>query len=138
MHTQERRWGLLRLLLVGLMSTNVACNRAEEAVGSTTQADTGCGLYATNLGGCYTDCHNDSMCAAGAYCYQSTACHLDHCAGVNADDGNACTGDSCDRETGVVSHTNYPSNTSCLDWNPCNGDEMCNGAGSCVPGTPLP
>src|SRR5690606_15906430 len=49
------------------------------------------------------------------------------------DDGNACTTDSCDPETGVI---NIPvaAGTTCQDGDACNGDELCDGAGSCQAG----
>jgi len=106
--------------------------------GGSGDGGTGCGLYAPDGESCFTDCRNDDMCAPGAFCYQSTACHVDHCVGVNVEDGLVCTSDSCDQNTGVVSHENYPSTSGCFDSNPCNGEEMCNGFGSCLPGTPLP
>src|SRR6478609_477175 len=114
-------------------------NCAQIAVdGGASDGGTGCGLYAQNGEGCYTDCRNDNMCAPGAFCYQNIACHLDHCVGVNIDDNKVCTSDSCNQETGVVSHTNYPSSVGCFDDNACNGQEMCDGAGTCQPGTPIP
>jgi cysteine-rich repeat protein len=51
-------------------------------------------------------------------------------------DGNPCTADSCDAETGVVSHEPL-TGTSCADGDSCNGAEVCQ-AGTCSPGTPTP
>ena len=47
------------------------------------------------------------------------------------DDGNACTIDSCDPETGAVFEP-----LECDDGNACNGVEGCNPATGCTPGTP--
>jgi hypothetical protein len=47
------------------------------------------------------------------------------------DDGDACTLDLCDPALGAV-HPPAPAGTPCLDANPCNGDEICDGAGACA------
>ena len=51
---------------------------------------------------------------------------------VNVSDGNECTIDSCDPETGAV---NTP--IECDDGNACNGVETCDPATGCVAGVPL-
>jgi hypothetical protein len=35
-----------------------------------------------------------------------------------------------------VSHVPLPVGSACSDGNPCNGNEVCDGAGTCLPGTP--
>jgi hypothetical protein len=50
------------------------------------------------------------------------------------DDGNACTADSCGG--GACQHAPLEAGTSCADDDICNGDETCDGAGSCVQGAP--
>ena len=47
---------------------------------------------------------------------------IDVCAGVNCDDSNACTSDSCNPDSGQCEHTAPPS---CDDQNACTGDS-CN------------
>jgi uncharacterized repeat protein (TIGR01451 family) len=51
---------------------------------------------------------------------------------VDCNDGNACTADSCDPDTGCVSET-----INCDDGNPCNGSESCDSLSGCVPGVPV-
>ncbi|RMD81168.1 MAG: hypothetical protein D6815_12450, partial [Candidatus Dadabacteria bacterium] len=48
------------------------------------------------------------------------------------DDGNNAPGDCCSPTC-----TFEPAGTSCADSDLCNGDEVCDGAGTCLPGTPL-
>jgi hypothetical protein len=57
--------------------------------------------------------------------------------GTSCGDGNACNGDErCDAAAQCQPGTVATAGTSCSDSNACNGDETCNGFGSCVPGTP--
>ena len=71
-------------------------------------------------------CNGDELCDGAGTCAAGTAPDLD--------DANPCTADSCDPTTGVA-HTPVAPGTSCADADLCNGDETCNGAGSCVAGT---
>lgn len=79
--------------------------------------------------------------AAGVPCTDGTACtEKDVCAdgscvgqGVNCDDKNPCTQDSCDLATGC-GHSD--SNQPCDDGNKCTVGDLCN-ASACVPGGPL-
>jgi cysteine-rich repeat protein len=52
--------------------------------------------------------------------------------GEDCDDGNNDPGDCCAADCSFDAAT-----TPCLDGNVCNGDEECDGAGVCLPGTPL-
>ncbi|HEX2880836.1 MAG TPA: discoidin domain-containing protein, partial [Polyangiaceae bacterium] len=85
--------------------------------------------------------------AAGSACGEANACSgaascdaVGNCIAGSVlpiDDGNPCTADACDPVTGV-SHTPLAAGASCADLNVCDGSETCDGAGSCVAGTPLP
>lgn len=72
-------------------------------------------------------CNGVDTCDANAGCVQGTAAAVD--------DGNPCTADSCDIETGVI---NLPvsAGTSCGDNDACNGEESCDANGACLGGTP--
>ncbi|MFO0737732.1 MAG: hypothetical protein U0270_17700 [Labilithrix sp.] len=82
---------------------------------------------------------------AGAPCGDSNACTgIEHCDGLGAcvpgvppsiDDANPCTIDACDPVLGVT-HTPVPAGTACANGDRCDGDEVCDGAGACVAGTP--
>jgi hypothetical protein len=74
-------------------------------------------------------CNGDETCDAAGTCAAGTPMTLD--------DGNPCTTDSCEPATGAVSHTPVTAGTSCADDNPCNGEETCDSAAVCMPGTPL-
>jgi RHS repeat-associated protein len=52
------------------------------------------------------------------------------------DDGDACTADACNAQTGV-SHGPAAAGTACPDGDLCNGAETCNGSGVCQAGTPI-
>ena len=58
------------------------------------------------------------------------------CQGVVIDDGNACTADSCDPSTGVVSHVPATNGTLCSDGNACTTVDSCQ-AGVCVGSSPV-
>lgn len=61
----------------------------------------------------------------------STTCTIqttDLCLGVNPDDGNQCTIDTCNSGTGTTTHTNSPTGTACNT----SGGDSCDGAGSCI------
>ncbi len=48
------------------------------------------------------------------------------------DDGSSCTIDACVQ--GVCQNKALPSGSSCTDGDKCNGEEVCNATGTCVPG----
>lgn len=84
--------------------------------------------------------------AAGVDCSNGDPCDgLEKCNGAGGcvagppfvDDGNPCTTDTCSPATGIA-HAPVTPGTSCSDNNVCNGTEICDNAGSCLAGTPLP
>ncbi|MDQ3177102.1 MAG: MopE-related protein [Actinomycetota bacterium] len=78
-----------------------------------------------------TPCADGDVCNGDETCDGAGAC----APGVppSLDDGNACTDDSCDPITGAA-HEPSPVGTSCADGDVCNGDETCDGAGTCLAG----
>ena len=112
-----------------------------------------CGFQPANQGAL---CEDDDACTIGA------ACKDGDCVGgvaVNCNDGNICTDDSCDPETGCTNwHNSAACNDGdvcttedscqqgecvgtgalpCDDGDACDGLESCNPDVGCVPGTPL-
>ncbi len=77
-------------------------------------------------------CTDGNVCNGGETCNGLGVCLAGTPLALN--DNNPCTADSCDPTSGVV-HAPVESGTSCSDTNPCNGEEVCNGSGSCVVGT---
>ncbi len=73
-------------------------------------------------------CNGDELCDATGVCQAGTA--------LDPDDGNACTSDSCHPATGIVNEP-VAMGTSCADGDLCNGDELCDDAGTCEAGSPL-
>lgn len=72
-------------------------------------------------------CNGAETCDAEGSCASGTP--------VNPDDGNPCTIDSCDPQTGLPVYTNVAAGTSCdTDSNVCNGVDACDGLGHCLPG----
>jgi hypothetical protein len=86
-------------------------------------------------------------------CNDNNACTLDTCegsgtavgfcrnaavaVGTSCGDGNACNGDElCNAAGQCQPGTLQPTGTSCRDGDVCNGDEACDGSGTCVPGAP--
>ena len=51
-------------------------------------------------------------------------------------DGNACTTDTLDPESGCL-NSPLPAGTSCSDGSACTAGDSCNASGTCVPGPPL-
>jgi hypothetical protein len=58
----------------------------------------------------------------------------DLCTGVNCNDGNACTADSCDPATGTCSHAPEPEGLHCGDPSSsiCDSADRCNDSGVCL------
>ncbi len=52
------------------------------------------------------------------------------------DDGDPCTEDVCSSTTGDVSHTIMVGASCDVDGTVCNGEDTCDAAGVCIPGTP--
>ena len=82
-----------------------------------------------------TACADGDLCNGGETCDGAGSCQAGTPPPV--DDGNPCTADSCDPVAGVQ-HDPEPAGLSCADGDVCNGDETCDGAGTCVAGAPLP
>jgi hypothetical protein len=96
-------------------------------------------------------------CQSNADCNDNNACTTDNCNGGGTcsnipsynpvteccdpgsgdvtviNDGNECTDDSCDVDTGVVTHDPEPADTACGDSSEteCDGADTCDGAGVC-------
>ena len=86
-------------------------------------------------------------------CNDNNACTVDTCVGsgtavafcrnapvptgTSCSDGNACNGDErCDAAAQCQPGTIQPAGTTCADDDRCNGDETCDGAGTCLAGAP--
>ncbi len=82
-----------------------------------------------------TSCSDGNPCNGSETCSASGTCAAG--AAPNLDDGKACTVDACS-PTGGITHVNAVGGTPCPDGNLCNGDELCDGVGACLPGTPVP
>src|SRR5206468_3316731 len=68
-------------------------------------------------------CNGNETCQAGVCTGGS---------GLNCDDSNPCTTDTCDGLGGCL-HAAVTNGTACSDGNPCNGNETCQ-AGTCTAG----
>jgi hypothetical protein len=78
-----------------------------------------------------TPCTDGDACTTGDLCDASGTC----LPGTDIrDDGNPCTVDTCNKTTGVVTHTNVADGTNCDDGNLCNGIATCK-TGVCSAGT---
>lgn len=89
--------------------------------------------------GCkFTAASNGSSCSDGKACNGAETCQAGVCQpglGLNCDDKNPCTVDSCDDATGGCKHVNVGDGTACGDQEICNGIEQCV-KGACVAGPP--
>ncbi|MCC6669411.1 MAG: hypothetical protein IT375_37080, partial [Polyangiaceae bacterium] len=79
-------------------------------------------------------CDDADLCNGGETCDGAGACEPGTPPSV--DDGNPCTADACDPQTGV-SHAPVAAGTACADESVCNGSEQCDASGTCQAGTPL-
>ncbi len=79
-----------------------------------------------------TSCSDDNACNGLELCDASGDCLAGSAPVI--DDGDPCTVDSCDPALGVT-HTLAPAGASCSDGNFCNGAEICDSHGLCLPGT---
>ena len=79
-------------------------------------------------------CSNDDACDGEETCDGAGTCLV----GVllECDDGDACTRDLCDA-IGGCDYEAEPQGTPCADGDLCNGDETCDGAGTCQVGAAL-
>ena len=118
--------------------------------------DPGDGLCSLQSGAEGVPCNDNDKCTVSDTCQQGTCT-----AGpaVNCNDGNPCTDDSCEPESGCVNEANSAACTDgdvcttsdtcaqgqcmgtalleCDDGNVCNGEESCDSAVGCVAGEPL-
>ncbi len=78
----------------------------------------------------YTNCSNDSACQLGV-CSSGGVCQPSNVKGC--EDGNSCTDDDCDPNSGACIGTPNDAN-SCSDGNACTTGESCTG-GTCLAGT---
>lgn len=99
--------------------------------------------------GCTTnaDCNDGSMCTTDAclrtnvcqntptYDVNTSCCHPGTGALTPLSDGDDCTADVCDPQTGSVSHPAEPDGTACDDGIVCTLDDTCE-SGQCTPGPP--
>lgn len=76
-----------------------------------------------------TSCDDDNVCNGEATCNANATCVAG--AAPELDDGDPCTLDLCDPETGV-SHGLAPAGTSCGVVDHCNGSDVCDTQGFCV------
>ncbi|MBM4353974.1 MAG: LamG domain-containing protein [Deltaproteobacteria bacterium] len=77
---------------------------------------------------------NKAPCDFANLCTQNDQCGDGWCHPgpvIGCDDGNVCTVDACEPETGC---THQPFDGTCSDGNPCTVNDACVG-GKCVPGT---
>lgn len=115
--------------------------------------DDACTLDACIAGLCeYTAAPECLPCTSDADCDDGDACTIDECinalcvhtvlpeclactSDADCDDGNACTFDAC-LLPGFCSNEPEPPATPCPNDLYCDGEETCDGLGTCVPGTP--
>jgi hypothetical protein len=86
-------------------------------------------------------CNDNSTCTADSCVGSGTAVafcrNTPLAAGTACGDDNACNGlELCDGLGTCQPGTIPPAGTACPDGDLCNGDETCNGAGTCVSGAP--
>ncbi len=81
-----------------------------------------------------TSCADDNLCDGSERC-QSGICVNGQ--GLDCDDGNPCTNDSCGNAVGCL-HNDRPVGAFCDDGNVCNGRERCQSGGVCGAGSPAP
>ncbi|MCL2825040.1 MAG: hypothetical protein FWD57_13710, partial [Polyangiaceae bacterium] len=93
---------------------------------------TGCTASPKPIG---TSCSDGNPCNGEETCDGSGACAPGSPPIV--DDGNPCTVDTCDPVLGVL-HEPLSGGASCSDGDACNGEEFCDGYGTCLQGEPPP
>ena len=84
-------------------------------------------------------CTDDSCDPVGGcrYTLKAGRCLIDGVCSASGDrnPGNPCQ--QCDPAASQTTWTNAPRGTPCADADRCDGDEACDGAGTCSPGTPV-
>ena len=129
----------------GVGCTDDACDEASDACVNAPN-DTNCpddGAFCNGNEFCdaVNDCSSDGdPCPVGTTCDEANdtceavpVCgdgNLDD--GEQCDDGNTLSGDCCDMNCQFET-----AGSSCADGSFCNGEELCDGAGACQPGTPV-
>ena len=84
----------------------------------------------------FDDCTDDTC--VSFVCYNTPnydpayCCNPDGAALTEIDDGNECTEDICDMDTGVVTHPPRPDGYPCTSENACVINDHCDGAGNCI------
>ena len=78
-------------------------------------------------------CDDQQWCNGAEYCDTEVGCSEG--APPNCNDTVGCTADSCNEQLDICIHT--PNNYACDDGQWCNGDEYCDQASDCQPGTPV-
>ncbi len=96
------------------------------------------------------DSCNAGACVAGTpkVCVAADACHgagvcdpsngLCSTPSLPHDNGNDCTVDVCDAQSGQITHTPAAAGTPCAPLDACHEEGACNAIGQCAPGEPLP
>ncbi|HEU4401347.1 MAG TPA: hypothetical protein VFT43_04510, partial [Candidatus Polarisedimenticolia bacterium] len=77
----------------------------------------------------------DALCSDHDACNGQETCQEGACkpgSVVNCDDGNPCTDDTCDAQTGACSNVVKEHGTACDDGNACTKDDACSANGQCV------
>ncbi len=123
-------------------TTKDQCSDAGECLGGAPkQCDD---LVDCTIDGCHaeTGCTHlpapdGTPCDDGLLCTTEDQCLLAICVGTTplCDDGNDCTADSCEPQSGTCTHIDQ-SNLPCDDGNGCTNGDQCHD-GTCIPGTPV-
>ncbi len=112
--------GLALTLDDGNPCTTDACDATRGVTHTPVAAGTRCG-------------DNADLCAGVSACTADGQCVRGLAPGVPA--STACARFACDPATGSVVSTFAAAGSACSDGNACNGDERCDDAGTCQPGT---
>ncbi len=84
---------------------------------------------------------NGTTCNDGNPCTQTDTCQNGACVGGNPIIclviNDPCNSWACNPANGQCASTPKPLGTSCSNFSPCDGGEICNGQGSCVAGAPI-
>ncbi len=101
------------------MPSTTSCNDSNVCT-TGDHCSSGVCIGGTSISGC---CTSDSQCSIGQKCQNNKCVTVDLCVGVSIDDANACTADSCDPATGLVTHTAI---AGC-----CRNDSECSASSDC-------
>ena len=78
-----------------------------------------------------TSCNDGSFCTFGDACDDKGKCNGK---GIDCNDQNPCTSDSCDPKTGACSFVAKAANDSCDDGDLCTKGDACDTKGACIAG----